>query len=72
MVGATAGSEATTVNPIGGVVITKSKPRFEPKGPRSLVPPRRKLVKKMMFDSMVQAIASCFYEKKKKKKSFSA
>ena len=68
MVGGKVEPEVTVASSIGGAVITKREPRFKPKAPRSLVPPRRKLVKKMMFDSMVKAIASCFYTNNMKKK----
>ncbi|GFY96522.1 hypothetical protein Acr_11g0008280 [Actinidia rufa] len=71
MVGAKVGPEVTMASSTGGAVIIKREPRFKPKGPRSLVPPRRKLVKKMMFNSMAQAIASCFYTNNMKKKIFS-
>ena len=60
MVQARAGLEVTAVNPIGAGVRTKAEPRFKPKGGGSLIPPKRKLVKKMMLDCMVKAIISCF------------
>ncbi|KAI8531408.1 hypothetical protein RHMOL_Rhmol11G0134200 [Rhododendron molle] len=57
------GTEAKAANPIARGARTKST--FV-----SLIPSKRKLVKKMMWDSMVQAIVSCFcsINKKKKKK----
>ncbi|CAL5417501.1 unnamed protein product [Camellia sinensis] len=48
-------------NPNGGPVRAGYKPRFKPKCSGSLIPPKRRLVKEMMFESIVQAIASCFY-----------
>ena len=60
MVQARVGPEVTMVNPIGAVVRTKAEPRFKPKSGGSLIPPKRKLVKKMMLDCMVKAIISCF------------
>ena len=57
---ARAGTEVTKVNPIGAAVGTKAEPRFKPKGGGSLIPPKRKLVKKMLFDCMVKAIIYCF------------
>ncbi|CAL5348487.1 unnamed protein product [Camellia sinensis] len=57
-----AGADVTAVNPIDGVVGAKTEPRFKPKiGGGLIYPPKRKLVKKLMWDCMVQAIASCFH-----------
>ncbi|KAG5525150.1 hypothetical protein RHGRI_031731 [Rhododendron griersonianum] len=57
------GTEAKAANPIATGARTNSP--FV-----SLIPPKRKLVKKMMWDSMVQAMVSyfCSINKKKKKK----
>ncbi|KAI8531399.1 hypothetical protein RHMOL_Rhmol11G0133400 [Rhododendron molle] len=63
VVGARGGREATeekAANPKARVARTKSA--FT-----SLVPPKRKVVKKMMWDSMVQAIVYCFRSINKKK-----
>ncbi|KAF5942390.1 hypothetical protein HYC85_020032 [Camellia sinensis] len=46
----------TVVNPIDGAVATKIERRFKPKIGESLIPPKRKLVKKLIWDFMVQAI----------------
>ncbi|KAL7208461.1 hypothetical protein ACSBR1_030246 [Camellia fascicularis] len=57
-----AGAGVTAVNPTDGIVGAKTKPRFKPKiGGGLIYPPKRKLVKKSMWDCMVQTIASCFY-----------
>ncbi|KAF7127240.1 hypothetical protein RHSIM_Rhsim11G0072700 [Rhododendron simsii] len=63
VVGARGGREATegkAANPIAKAARTRSA--FT-----SLIPPKRKLVKKMMWDSMVQAIVFCFCSINKKK-----
>ncbi|KAI8531414.1 hypothetical protein RHMOL_Rhmol11G0134800 [Rhododendron molle] len=56
VVGAKGGgaTEVVVANPIAGVARTKPTAK-------SLVPPQRKSVKKMMGDATVKAIASCFY-----------
>ncbi|KAF7127771.1 hypothetical protein RHSIM_Rhsim11G0073100 [Rhododendron simsii] len=49
------------LNPDEGAVGAGSEPRFKPKPNYvSLIPPKRKLVKKMMWDRMVRATSSCF------------
>ncbi|KAF7126355.1 hypothetical protein RHSIM_Rhsim11G0073600 [Rhododendron simsii] len=55
VVGAKGGgaTEAVVANPIAGEARTKP-------AATSLVPPQRKLVKKMMGDATVKAVASCF------------
>ncbi|KAL7208460.1 hypothetical protein ACSBR1_030245 [Camellia fascicularis] len=53
--------QAMVVNPIDGLIRVRNEPRFKPKGSGSLIPPKRRLVKQMMFESIVQAIASCFH-----------
>ncbi|KAG5525141.1 hypothetical protein RHGRI_031722 [Rhododendron griersonianum] len=63
VVGARGGREATegkAANPIARAARTRSA--FA-----SLVLPKRKPVKKMMWDSMVQAIVFCFFSINKKK-----
>ncbi|KAH7836226.1 hypothetical protein Vadar_033803 [Vaccinium darrowii] len=51
------------VNPgVEGVVQAKGRePRFKPKiNGGILVPPKRKLVKKMMWECIIHSISSCF------------
>ncbi|KAG5525151.1 hypothetical protein RHGRI_031732 [Rhododendron griersonianum] len=68
VVGAKGGgaTEAVVANPIAGAARTKSTAA-------SLVPPKRKPVKKMMGDATVKAIASCFCSTDQQKdKTYSA
>ncbi|KAI8531401.1 hypothetical protein RHMOL_Rhmol11G0133600 [Rhododendron molle] len=49
------------LNPDEGAVRAGSEPGFKPKPNYvSLIPAKRKLVKKMMWDRMVRAVSSCF------------
>ncbi|KAK2983821.1 hypothetical protein RJ640_008497 [Escallonia rubra] len=61
MARAKAGRDAVGVKPGDGEGPTKSKPSFKTAKCESLVPPRRRLVKRMMFKYITQAIASCLH-----------
>ncbi|KAI8003798.1 hypothetical protein LOK49_LG08G01489 [Camellia lanceoleosa] len=70
--------QAMVANPIEGPVQAANEPRVNPNCSGSLIPPKRRLVKEMMFECIVQAIASCFHpnpkhprKKKNKNKIFS-
>ncbi|KAL7246127.1 hypothetical protein ACSBR2_001292 [Camellia fascicularis] len=68
------------VNPPKGAIQTESKLSFKSKiAIETLIPPKRRIVKHMMFEWIVQVIASCFHSittnhtcNNKKKKIFPA